>query len=1113
MAAVLLVASATAGSAQPAAPQARSLLELEKRSGAPLVVMRSATTGLPAFLGAGPGRSFDVGVDENAPASERAAAFLGLAAPAFGLRGAKDFEFVATKGPDEVAMEHVRYRQVHEGVPVAGAELIVHLRGRSATSVNGLVLPDLDVATTPTLDAKAAAAIAMERALAARKGSGDDPIGLSEARLEIFDAGFYLRQAPGRARLAWFFEASAIAYREFVWIDAHDGKVLQQFSQLTDARDRRVYTAGGGSSLPGTLIRSEGGAASGDVDVDQAYVYSGDTYDYFWGQHGRDSYDGSGATLSSTVDWCDAGLCGSCPCENAFWDGTQMVYGDGFPAADDVVAHELTHAVTEYSANLVYCVQSGALNESFSDIFGETVDLSNAGGTDTPAVRWLMGEDVPGIGAIRNMSDPTTFGDPGKTSDPEFFCATSCFDYDNGGVHINSGVPNHAFALMVDGGTYNSITVTGIGLTKAGKIQYRALTQYLTANATFTDAYSALTQSCTDLIGTAGIVAGDCTEVAEALQAVEMDQPVCVPAVCGNGSVEGSEGCDDGNLTNCDGCDANCRPTGCGNGLTACGETCDDGNLTNGDGCEDDCSLSPGCAIYTAADLPAAIPDLGSATSVINVPSGSDVADVNVVNLSGTHTYVGDLEFRLTSPEGTMSVLVNNVCGGYPDFSLGLDDEAGSAIPCPPTDGQLHLPATPLAAFDGEGSTGNWTLTVLDQEGGDSGSLASWGLLICESPCGNGTIDAGEQCDDGNVTSCDGCDSNCTITGCGNGVAACGEACDDGNLVNGDGCEDDCSLAEGCVLVTATDLPQTINDYSLTQSTIDIALTGLVTDVDIVDLAGSHTFVSDLQFDLAGPAGTTVRVLDRVCGSSSDFDIDLDDEAGGAVSCPMTDGQKHLPSNALSTFDGTPAEGTWTLNVTDVAGGDVGSLLSWGLLVCAAPACAPEPLSSGCLEAGKASFAVADNANDEKDSIKWKWIKGAEVLAEDLGDPNSSTSYALCVYDHSSGAPTLSASLVVPASGLWDDNLPKGVLYKDRTAFASGVTKVNLRTGATGKSKAQLGAKGVNVPMPAAYGPAEMFDADPDVTVQLVNTTGSCWTSSFSTITKNTSALFKAKAP
>ncbi len=261
---------------------------------------------------------------------------------------------------------------------------------------------------------------------------------------------------------------------------------LLHFSQLTDARDRVIYNGNNTFALPGTLMRTEGAGPTGDVDADKAYDYSGDTYDYFFTKHGRDSFDGAGGQLKSTVHHCPNG--GPCPYANAFWNGSQMVYGNGFASADDVVAHELTHAVTERTANLFYYLQSGALNESFSDIFGETVDLGNGAGTDTTGVRWQMGEDL-GIGAIRNLMTPTLFSDPGKMSDPQFKFKCEAVPQDAGGVHTNSGVPNHAYALMVDGGTYNGITVTALGpiavnaLSKAQTIQFRALTQYLKLGA------------------------------------------------------------------------------------------------------------------------------------------------------------------------------------------------------------------------------------------------------------------------------------------------------------------------------------------------------------------------------------------------------------------------------------------------------------------------------------------------------------------------------------------------------------------------------------------------------------------------------------------------------
>ncbi len=430
-------------------------------------------------------------------------------------------------------MEHARYRQVHRGVPVTAGEIIVHLRGAEVTAVTAKTLPGIEsLRTTPTVTPEQALTAA--EAILAKHLNVTDAT-LSKPRLEIFNRGLLEgRETP--TQLAWFIEARKIDVREFIWVDAQRGGVLLHFSQLADAKSRAVHDTASTSTLPGTLVRSEGGAATGDPDADAAYDFSGDTYDYFFNQHDRDSYDGAGALLRSTVDYCPA--VNQCPYQNAFWNGTQMVYGLGFSRADDVDAHELTHAVTEHSANLFYYMQSGALNESFSDIFGETVDLVNGAGTDTPAVRWEAAEDL-GIGPIRNMMNPTLFSDPGKMSDPQLVCETQGLD--GGGVHSNSGIPNHAYALMVDGGTYNGQTITGIGLTKAGKFQYRALTAYLLTSSDFLDNYNALQQACTDLIGTAGISAADCGEVKKALDAVEMANPFCAqpatPALCPVGEV------------------------------------------------------------------------------------------------------------------------------------------------------------------------------------------------------------------------------------------------------------------------------------------------------------------------------------------------------------------------------------------------------------------------------------------------------------------------------------------------------------------------------------------------------------------------------------------------
>ena len=508
-------------------PVAAGVQELEMAAGGPVRVDRLPLTGLASFVA--PSGTSGVPVRDAAAATPeaRALSFLGQYGRLFGLRRVEDLRHIRTNPRDRVGMDHVRFQQLHDGIPVTGGELIVHLRGSRVMAANGRVLPGLDeLATTPLVGALAAETAARE-VLAKHLHVTDAE--LSEPRLEVLDRGF-IGGPRSPTRLAWFIEARKLDLRRYIWVDALRGGVLLNFSQLTDVRNRRVHTANNSPALPGTLVRSEGGPATGDEDTDLAYDYSGDTYDYFFNEHGRDSYDGVGGILRSTVHFCPPG---ECPYENAFWNGAQMVYGEGFPLADDVDAHELTHAVTERSAALFYYMQSGALNESFSDIFGETVDLTNGAGDDSPGVRWSVGEELPVFGAVRNMMDPSQspFGDPARVGDSSHFkCFDSGFD-DAGGVHSNSGVPNHAFALMVDGGTYNGQTVTGIGLTKAGKIQYRALTEYLISSSDFLDDYVAIQQSCQDLIGMAGITAGDCTEVKQALDAVEMSNPwPCDPA-------------------------------------------------------------------------------------------------------------------------------------------------------------------------------------------------------------------------------------------------------------------------------------------------------------------------------------------------------------------------------------------------------------------------------------------------------------------------------------------------------------------------------------------------------------------------------------------------------
>jgi hypothetical protein len=174
-----------------------------------------------------------------------------------------------------------------------------------------------------------------------------------------------------------------------------------------------------------------------------------------------------------------------------------------------------------------------------SDVFGEYIDLTNGAGNDTPGVRWYLGEDIPGIGAIRNMANPPEFGDPDRMLSPNYTADPS--EGDGGGVHTNSGVNNKAAYLMADGGAFNGQTIAGLGITKAARIYYTVNNSMLVSGSDYADLANALRQACTNLIGTDGITAADCVEVNEVALATEMDQnptnsPTRTATACPTGS-------------------------------------------------------------------------------------------------------------------------------------------------------------------------------------------------------------------------------------------------------------------------------------------------------------------------------------------------------------------------------------------------------------------------------------------------------------------------------------------------------------------------------------------------------------------------------------------------
>jgi Zn-dependent metalloprotease len=270
-------------------------------------------------------------------------------------------------------------------------------------------------------------------------------------------------------------------------------------------RHRLVFDAQQKDQLPGKLVRSEGDPKVADVAVNEAYDYSGDTYDFYNKIFSRNSLDDGGMILTSTVHVAepDFGTGKFIPMNNAFWDGEQMAYGDGdnviftrFTKSLDVVAHELTHGVQSFTSNLVYAKQSGALNEHFSDVFGVLVRQWKNKESVADA-NWVLGAEVmvpaPTRRGIRDMENPGTafVNDPDVGTDPQPAHMNKFFNgaADRGGVHINSGIPNRVFVLAAQEIGGNAWDITG-------RIWYDTLLQ-LSTNSQFQDCANLTVQIAT----------------------------------------------------------------------------------------------------------------------------------------------------------------------------------------------------------------------------------------------------------------------------------------------------------------------------------------------------------------------------------------------------------------------------------------------------------------------------------------------------------------------------------------------------------------------------------------------------------------------------------------
>ena len=440
---------------------------------------------------------------------------------------------------DELGFTHQKFQQFYKGIKVEFGQSTLHAKEGVVISMSNSVFRLDGISVSPGMSASAA----LNRATAhigAEKYLWQDPeeaehIGYvrPEGELVIFPV---IDQLTTEARLAYKFDIYAVSpiYRADVYVDAQTGVVLFENKRIhhadTPATGVSLYNGtvsftadsytggyrlrqaadGGGIRTFDMNNGSNYGAASDITSSDtsfpsstatgvQAHYGAEQTHKYFMGKHGRNSFNGAGAIINSYVSYGNNYV-------NAFWDGSRMTYGDGDgvnygPLVSlDIVGHEITHGVTEFTANLIYSYQSGALNESFSDIFGESIEFYAQGTND-----WLMGDAIGAGGsggALRSMSNPNAFNDPDTYLGTYWWTSSG----DNGGVHINSGVQNYWFYLLVNGGSGTNdvgdvFSVSALGWDKAEAIAYRNLSVYLTQSSQFVDARAGAIQAAIDLYG------------------------------------------------------------------------------------------------------------------------------------------------------------------------------------------------------------------------------------------------------------------------------------------------------------------------------------------------------------------------------------------------------------------------------------------------------------------------------------------------------------------------------------------------------------------------------------------------------------------------------------
>lgn len=487
---LLVVGLGPAGAAPPSEPGPVSLTPIERE--AEQTLERASARGSEVSVTASPDTRVintasmetplhALGIAPGEPPAVEAKQVLNRYGEMFGVEEPKAELGEAESFDDELG-SHTYFRQMADGLPVFGGRIGVHVSPdrKTLSAVMGSLIPDVSLAG-------GAVRITGREAIAAAKK--ELPTGkLAQApTLQVFAgvAPYFSGPNARRAWFVWLMDDARHASSEYV-VDAATGKILDVIPRLDHVLNRIVYTAKETSKLPGEKARVEEGPESEDQDVNEAFEYSGEVYNYYFSHFERASPDGQDSPVESTVHFAEkVGV----PYENAYWNGKQMVFGNEYTKALDVVGHEMTHGVTDHTSELVMSGQAGALNESFSDIMGTVIEAEV-----TEEENWEIGEELP-AGAFRNLAEPKKFkeliGSGDSHADPETLSEWDATCADNLGVHINSTISSHAFYLAVQGWAALGGTVQE-ATREVGEVFYSAFTIYLSPNSTLEDARNAV---------------------------------------------------------------------------------------------------------------------------------------------------------------------------------------------------------------------------------------------------------------------------------------------------------------------------------------------------------------------------------------------------------------------------------------------------------------------------------------------------------------------------------------------------------------------------------------------------------------------------------------------